>query len=265
MAVTLTASLVPVADPRPVQLVLAGVPSGVAFEVFGQALGSSWPVPGGRGVSTGDQVVMVDNRSALNTPVVYSAVVEGVTYSASPVTVAHPGRYVIQSLDGQTVVEFVWQSNGLPREYTLRSHVSDVPGRRRPPVRVAAGGDGGGALAFRTSRTNTARFEALLRAGRPLVVRTDGAVRDLPAVELILPMSARTVTWEAVGPGGFSTDRVWSVSYLLVDDPEPGAVLAAFDWDAFDTAMAERTWDDFNALFAGSTWDDFDTYDWSQL
>lgn len=242
MPVTLTATLVPSGDPNPVQVVLAGVPSGTAYTVTGTALESSWPVPGGQGVSTGAQVILVDNRSALNAPVTYTATVGGVTYAAAPVTVAFPDRYVLQSLDGQTAAQFVWRANGLPREYEFGSHASAVPGRRRPPVRFAPGGDGGGSLSLRADRANTARLEDLLLSGRPLVLRTDGAIRDLPAVDLILPRSAGTVTWDAVTRDGVPDGRVWSISYLLVDDPEPSTVLSAWTWDDFDAAMASRTW-----------------------
>lgn len=266
MAVTITASLVPSGDPNPVQLLVSGVPAGVPYTVVGTAGGTSWPVPGGKGTSVGDAVLLVDNRSAVNTEVVYSVTADGVTSLAAPVTVAYAGRALLQSLDGQTSAAFVWQSNGLPRQYVTRSHTSDVPGRLRPPGRFTTGGAGGGSLSLRTSRENTAQLESMLMSGRPLVLRTDGAVRDLPPVELLLPLEASTVTWDAVvAPGMLSTDRVWALGYILVDDPEPSRVLAAWTGDDFDAAMATRTGDDFDALFVGSTWLDFDTYPWGQL
>lgn len=36
--------------------------------------------------------------------------------------------------------------------------------------------------------------------------------------------------------------RVWSLSYLLVDDPEPSSALAAFTWDDFDAAVSSLVW-----------------------
>ena len=265
MAVTITASLVPAGSPEPVQIVLAGVPAGVGYLVTGTTgAGSSWPVPGGVGLSTGQQVVLVDNRSALNAQVVYQAVVAGVTYVAGPVTVTHPGRYVLQSLDGQTVVDFVWDDNGMPRDLVANTAVFDVPGRARPPVRYAPGGDGGGSLRLRTNRQNTVHMRDLLRAGRPIVVRTDGGIRDLGAVDLVQVVGKPSnVLW--AGDGGLSTQRVWSLEYVLVDDPEPSAVLSAWTWDDFDAAMATRTWDDHDALFASSAWDQWDTYPGGQL
>jgi len=266
MAVTITASLVDAGDPRPVQIILTGVPAGSHYTVTGTAGDSSWPVPGGVGVSEGEQIVLVDNRSALNVAVVYTALVDGVTYETYPVYVVAQGKYVLQSLDGRRSVQFVLQANGLPRDVVVRSQTFDVPGRPRPPGRYAEGGDGGGALALRTSREDSAEMHALVRAGRPVVLRTDGTVRDFPAVTLLVLMEASSQMWDAVDAltGEMSTERVWDLGYVIVNDPEPGRVLAAFTWDDFDEAMTGLTWDDFDAMFAGSTWDDFDTTDWGQ-
>lgn len=265
MAVTIAASLVPAGSPEPVQIVLTGVPTGTGYTVTGTTgSGSSWPVPGGVGVSSGVQVVLVDNRSALNALVTYQAIVAGVTYVAAPVTVTHTERYVLQSLDGQTAVDFMWDDNGMPRDFVSNTATFDVPGRARPPVRYAPGGDGGGSLRIRTNRQNTEGMKALLRKGRPLVLRTDGAIRDLDAVDLIQVVGKPSnILWG--GDGGLSTQRMWSLEYVLVDDPEPSAALSAWTWDDFDAAMATRTWDDHDALFAASTWDQWDTYPWGQL
>ncbi len=266
--VTITASLVTTAgSPPPVQIVLTDVPSGAEYVVTGSTgAGSSWPVPGGSALGDGGQVVLVDNRSALNVPVTYSAVVEGVTYAAAPVTVVHPGKAVLQSLDGQVSVDFVWVENALPREPQVNAAAFNVPGRRRPPMRMAPGGDGGGDLVIRADRDNGEDMAALLAAGKPVLVRTDGTVRDWPAVELIHLVSAPSRLWGAVEGGQMSTQRVWSLGFLFVDDPEPSQALSAWTWDDFDQAalVSFPTWDDFDALFAGSTWDDFDTTEWGQ-
>lgn len=267
--VALTATVVAsMPEPRPVQVVLSGVVAGKTYTVTGSTAGSSWPVPGGVGVSDGTQVVLVDNRAALNASVTYSAVVDGVTYSAAPVTVTYSGarRYVLQSLDGQTVVTIWLDDNGLPREPLLRSTAFDVPGRRRPPARFQLGGDGGGSIIVRTDATGTERLTELLLTGRPVVLRTDGTVRDLAAVELLLPQIAsnRLNAGTAMGPDARRRERTWTISYLLVDDPEPTTPLSAWTWDDFDAAMADETWATFDALFTGDTWNDFDTTDWGQ-
>lgn len=243
MAVTLTATLVSSGSPQPVQVVLDGVTAGVAYVVEGTSGdGSVWPVAGGSGTSAGVQVVLVDNRSALNTPVTYRVVTAGVTYTAMPVTVTYPGRYLLQSLDGQTSVGFTWQDNGLPQSLAPRSATYDVPGRARPPARFATSGDGGGDIVVRTSPANTETMRELLRAGRPVVVRTDGLVRDLPAVDIVIITQASNRLWPAIDGGEPSRDRVWSLGYVLIDDPEPSAALSAFTWDDFDAAMLDRTW-----------------------
>ena len=210
-------------------------------------------------------MVLTDNRSALNVPVTYPVVVQGVTYSAPPVVVAHSSPAVLQSLDGQTSVDFVWLSNSLPREPVVNTAVSNVPGRRRPPMRIAPGGDGGGDLLIRTDRANSTAIGSMLTAGAPILVRTDGTMRDWPAVEIIHLVSAPSRLWEAVEGGQLSTQRVWSLGFLFGDDPEPSRVLSAWTWGDFNEALTDSTWADFNALFAGSTWADFNTYEWGQL
>lgn len=264
MAVAIAASLVASQSPAPVQIVLNGVPAGQAYAVTGSALGTSWTVPGGSGVSLGSQVVLVDNRSAINAPIVYSVTTGGATVSASPLTVALPGaRVVLQSLDGRESVRCVWVPNGLPMEPVPHVHTSDVPGRTRPPARIAPGGDGDLRVVIRTSREDSDALRRILRAGRPVVIRTDGSLLDLPAVELAVVTAAPSAaSWDVVG---MPADRTWSLSLLLVDDPEPSRVLGVFTWADFDAAMAGRTWADFDAIFAGRTWDAFDTQDWGAL
>ncbi|WP_182112884.1 hypothetical protein [Actinotalea sp. JY-7876] len=265
---SIAVELVSAGDPRPVQIVLSGVPSGAGYKVVGATSdGRTWPVPGGEGTSTGDQVVLVDNRAALNTPVTYSALVSGLTYMVQlPEPIHHVDGHVLQSLDGRAVVAFKWDDDGMPRELSMASVAFPVPGRRRPPGRFVPGGDGGGSMTIKTAPAQTRALTEMLLTGRPLVLRTDGQVRDLDPVEIILPQRVSNALFEGDVEGdGVWSWRTWSIEYLLVDDPEPGTALAAFTWADFDTAMTGRTWADFDALFAGSTWDDFDTYDWGQL
>lgn len=261
MPVTLTASLVPSGDPNPVQLALSGTTSGDTYVVTGSAGGTTWTVPGGSGVSTGALIALVDNRAALNQAVTYSAVVAGVAYASAPVTVVSAGaRFLLQSLDGQVTSAPTLLAGDFSKAPVFRSAISEVPGRRRPPVRYATAGDGGGRFNLSTDGAQTRLLEELLTSGRPLVYRcsTQTQVRDLPLVDLILPTGVSSTVF----PDG---TRIWSLDYLLVDDPEPSTVLAAWTGDDFDAAMATRTGTDFDALFASSTWDDFDTYPWGQL
>lgn len=264
MAVMLTAALVSAGTPQPVQIVLSGVPAGVAFSIEGtsDAGASTWPIPGGTGISDGSQVVRVDNRSALNRQVIYRATVGGVTYTAAPVTISHAGRVVLQSLDGQIVAPVRLHDNADPRELELHSHATQVPGRSRPPVRIAPGGYGSGVLEVTTTGGATEALRDLLLSGRPIVVRTDGTTPLERAVDLVLPQRA---PYSLATVRAFGDSRRWTISFLFVDDPEPSAALSAWTWDDFDAAMAARTWDQHDALFAMSTWDQWDTYDWGQL
>ena len=258
-----TATLVSTSAPQPVQVVISGLTAGASVVLTGTAGGSSWAVPGGSFVSDGSQAVLIDNRAPLNTPVVYEALVEGGAYVSTPITVPFAGEYILQSLDGRTRVEFVWVDDGVPREFELRGRAFSVPGRRRPPIRYVPGGDGGGSVTVRTETPEATRaLGDLLVAGRPLVLRTDGNVRDLPPVEIILPLNARNALR---GGGPVSKQRLWTISYLLVDDPEPGTPLAAWTWADFDAAWSGSTWGSFDAYFAGMTWEDFDRFDWGLL
>lgn len=264
MAVTV--SLVPTTPPFPVQIVITGIPVGVEYEVVGTAAdGSTWPVPGGVGVSTGGQVVLIDNRGALNTSTTYVATWSGTSTSSTPITVEYPGRYVLQSLDGQQVVDFWWLEDGLPQEPVVRAESFQIEGRDRPPVRFASGGDGGGSARVRTALEDSATLRAMVKRGRPVIVRTDGTFRDFPAVELVRIVRAPNFLSPFAAIDARRTDRVWTLEYEFVDDPEPSAVLAAWTWNDFDDAMSTRTWNDHDTLFASSTWDEWDTYPWGQL
>lgn len=260
--VTVQVDLVGSSEPRPVQVVLDGLSAGQSVIVTGTAGGHTWSVPGGAFTATGEQVVLVDNRSPVNTPVVYAVVVDGQAINSPPITVPYHANHLIQSLDGRTIVDFVWMRIDLPQEPTIRSVAFDVPGRARPPVRFTPGGDGGGSLRIRTSRAGTDALRSLLRAGRPVVVRTDGQMRDWPGTELVLLTSAPSVLWGAIDE---PDHRVWDMAFLFVDDPEPGTPVSAFTWSDFDAAWDGQTWDDFDAFFDGLTWDAFDRMDWTEL
>lgn len=248
--------------PRPVQVVIEGLSAGQSVVVHGSSGGRSWPIPGGAFAAVEGQVVLVDNRAPVNVPITYAVTVDGVTINSAPVTVAYHADHLLQSLDGRTVVDFVWRDNSLPYQSTVRSVTFDVPGRRRPPVRFAPGGDGGGRIEVRTDSANTGRMADLLRPGRPVVLRTNGSVRDFPPTELVLVQQASSVLYEAFNA---RDNRVWDMAFIFVDDPEPGTVVAAFTWEDFDAAWDGRTWEDFDAYFSGLTWDDLDRMDWTEL
>lgn len=256
MAVTITAALLSGADPRPVQVVLSGLTAGQRYAVTGSAAGFSWAIPGGSGVVTSSQVVLVDSRGPLNVASTYVAVVDGAAYYSAAVTVAYAGRWLAQSLNGLLDAPCDIAAV-IPRQYVTAGAVYAVPGRARPPARYAAGGAGGGVLTLRTTRAGTAAMEALLGVGSPIVLRTDGTAGDLRPVDILLAID---VSSEARG-----LDRIWTVTYTLIDDPEPSTLLGATTWDGMDTAIGARTWTALDTALAGRSWDQLDTLDWGTL
>lgn len=260
MAVTLTATLIAAADPRPVQVTLNGTTTGQAYQVSGTtADGARWQVPGGTGVSEGSQILLVDNRAALNTEVVYSAVVDGVTYVADAVTVAHDGVAVLQTIDGLTVVSVEIASVTEPRSASPRSALFEIAGRSDPAARLDVPGSYVYGWALETSGIDSVTMTAILRSGMPVVRRTVPGLRDLASVVLGVVTAWKD---ELITAGG-DTWRRWSLTVREISDPQPATPLIAFTWDEFDAAMAARTWTDFDELFA--TWDEFDTADWQML
>ncbi|MBW9094645.1 hypothetical protein JNB62_13190 [Microbacterium jejuense] len=246
MPVTLTAVLLSAADPQPVQIALNGAPAGAAFTVVGTAPdGSRWPVPGGEGVSGGSQILLVDNRSALNTPITYSALVAGVTYTAAPVTVTSTDVAVIQTVDGLTVVGVEVASVTEPRKRTIRSSTFEIAGRTDPAARLDVPGSAEYSWVLETQGADSAVLEEILDSGRPIVRRLSPGMRDLKSVVLgvVLDWSDELLTT------GGDTWRRWNLTVREISDPQPSTPLAAFTWEDFDVAVADRVWS-WHTLFA---------------
>lgn len=249
MPVTLTAVLLSAADPRPVQISLNGTTAGDAFEVVGTAPdGSRWPVPGGKGVSGGSQVLLVDNRAALNTPITYSALVAGTTYTAAPVTVVSDAVAVVQTVDGLTVVEVEVASVTEPRKRPVRSSTFEVAGRADPAARLDVPGSAQYGWMLETQGTESNVLEEILESGRPIVRRLSPGMRDLKSVVLGI-----VTDWsdELLTVGG-DTWRRWNLTVREISDPQPSTPLAAFTWEDFDVAVADRVWS-WHTLFPSLT------------
>lgn len=262
MAVTLTATLLGSAEPRRVQLVLAGTTAGQAYQVTGAAGGFTWSIPGGSGTSTGGQVLLVDTRGPLGAQATYTAVVAGVSYTAV-VTVpwSAPEPAVLQSLDGLTVAKVMVANPEDERTGGRRAWLSAIGGRRSPVGRIDLELSSTTSWVLEADDADSATVQALLATGAPLVLRTVLAIQDRPPVEIGLPMS---VGHSLVGQVG--TLRTYDLKVQILDDPEPGTVLGSFTWDDVDTAIGTtRTWDDLDTALTGMTWDQLDAYDWSQL
>lgn len=258
MAVSVTATLVGSDAPAKVEVVVGGLTPGDAYEVTGQWAGGSWPVRGGTGTATTTQVVLVDNASPINVPVTYAVASGSGSATSGAVTVSWPGRYLLQSLDGTIATGFRLQVNGLTRDIGLRSATYAIHGRHDPVVVMDQSMTDSGTLVARMTSQQSANLRAILSPGGAALLRTDGTVGDLPAVDFILITAASGALLSAVGG-----DRVWTLAYQVIGDPEPDTVMPLSTWDDFDAAYAGLTWDSFDAEWTGQTWDLFDRTDWT--
>lgn len=258
MAVAITAALVGTTTPQKVQVVVSGLTIGDAYEVTGTWSGGTWTVRAGSGTSTTTQVVLVDVAAPINTPVTYRVTTDSGLATSGAVTVPSSSRYLLQSLDGSVSTAFRMQVNGLSREIGLRSTMYAVPGRRDPVVVMDGSMTDSGSLVARMTVEQSAALRQILTPGGLALLRTDGSVGDLPGADYILITAASGSLLSAVGG-----DRIWSLSYRVVGDPEPGTVVPTSTWGDFDTAYAGLTWDAFDTEWAGQTWDLFDRTDWT--
>jgi len=240
MAVTLTATLLTASNPQPVQITLNGTNNGDQYAITGTtADGSVWAIPGGTGTSAGSQVLVTDNRSALNVPITYQAVVNGVTYTAAPVTVSYSGVAVLQTLDGRTVVGLEIGTNREHQKHTMRAFVAEVAGRSTPAVRLDVPGSAEDTWELHTQITNTAIMRTILGKGAPVVRRLQPGMRDLQNVVL----GVVTDWYDELLTDGGDTWRCFYLTVREISDPQPSAALAAYAWTDFDTAFAKpRVW-----------------------
>ncbi len=246
---TLNAVLLSGADPKPVQITLNGTTAGQAYEVRGTtADGSSWPVAGGKGVSAGSQVLLIDNRAALNAVVTYQAIVDGVTVAASPVTITYVGVAVLQSIDGLTVVDVELKNRTEARSSDVRSALFEIAGRPDPATRLDVPGSFVYEWELETEGVDSVVMLSILRSGVPVVRRTVPGIRDLSPVVLGIVES-----WsDELSSDGFDTWRTWKLQVREISDPQPSTPLIAFTWDDFDAAMADRVWS-WHTLFPALT------------
>lgn len=262
MALSITAALIGSDTPRKVQVVVGGLTLGDSYTVMGEWAGGSWPVRGGQGTATTTQVVLVDNAGPVNVPATYQVTTGAGSVVSAAVTVpwtvgADGGSYLLQSLRGDLVVSFRWMDNGAPLEPGMRSSLYEIPGRRSPVVVYDVASAESGSVVADTEGADTEAMRALLRAGGVALLRTDGAVRDLPAADFIAITRAPS---ELTGAGD---TRRWSLDYRVIADPQPDEVIPTSTWDDFDTAYSGLTWDSFDTEWAGQTWDLFDRTDWT--
>ena len=133
---TMTAVVEAHAAPRVQIIVPAGqIPAGDDYRVVGTARGQEWPVPGGRGTSTGEQILLADALAPINTPVSYEARCSGGTVlRTTPITRPWPGRTLVTerwTACGRATTPAPWPPGSPPtRCLDARRLWSSTPPRR---------------------------------------------------------------------------------------------------------------------------------------
>ena len=263
MALAIAAVLNGATTPQILRVTVTDLTPGLEFTVTGSiASGFSWTVPGGNGQpAVGTTAILADVATPVDVTVTYAVVHGAAAATSSPVTVPYAGGYVLQSLDGRTAIPFVWQDNGDPRDIALRVSAFDVPGRAHPVTRWDVSAGETGELRVRMTHAASDTLRTYLRTRGPLlVIRTDGEVRGIDAVQIVALHSVTSALW-----GGITdlTARVWVLRFTVIDAPDLSTALAASTWDDFDSVWSALTWTGFDTEWASLTWDAFDATDWS--
>ena len=257
MMVSLTAGGLP-----SVRIILAAVdvPAGVSWTVTAsyQEAGRtvSYRPRGGRGVGTGDQVVLTDPAAPIRTPITYRVS----TGATATIVRTAPAADLLVDMQGSTWAVFQRAAaGGDQRTPEPRHWVSDVPASSMPPVRSApVAGKAAFQMGAVTSGAGTWGVRDLVAANRPVVVlhACDMPDCDVPRSETVIITSAPS---DRRTPG--LPERAWTLSRRPVADPEPDTVVAINTWD--DVEAAGLTWDQLDAL--GLSWDLFDLTDWDAM
>lgn len=265
MALAISAILVGSGTPQAVQVAVTGATIGDSYTITGgDAGGDAWTVRGGDStVAAATTVIVVDVASPINVPITYTVThdADGATATASPITVPYAGSYVLTTMDGSLSASFLWMNNQDPIDTPMRNALFYIPGRAAPVVRYDVPGADTGTLQILTEGTQTAALKAVINAqGGLALLRGDGTLVDFPSVQFLAVTNNQRVL-----AGGASTERIWTLAYATVSDPEPDAVVTAVDWDDFDLPWSTDTWTSFNSSWASGTWDGFDQFDWTTL
>jgi len=272
MALAVTATLVGSAVPQAVQIAVTGATIGDSYTITGaDGAGDAWTIRGGDStVAVGTSIVLADVATPINTAITYTVThdADAAFATASPVTVPYTSpiaapnasSYVLSTLDGSLSAAFLWMNNQDPLETPMRNALFYIPGRAAPVVRYDVPGADIGTLQLLTESTQTPALKTVLTAqGGLCMLRTDGTLADFPSVQFLAITNNQRIL-----PGA-GTERVWTLAYATIGDPEPDAVVAAVDWDDFDLPWSTDTWTSFNTSWASGTWDGFDRFDWTTL
>lgn len=263
MALGITAALAGDLTPQAVQVVVTGMTAGQAYTVTGSWAGGSWPVRGGVGVAAAAQLVFADVAAPINTPVTYTVQHNGAMATSSAVTVAIAGRIVLALADGSAAVAIPSsgvRDNRNPRRRERRQATFEVEGRPDPVVRYTIAPSPSSSIVVRTAGAQSFALDELLATGAPLMLRTDGALRDLPATAVVMVSGDESALTGLVDDAG--VHREWTLPFRYVGDPEPNTVVPVATWEDFDAYYAASTWNAFDTQWAAASWNDYDAFDW---
>ncbi len=264
MAISVTVSLVGTTSPRQVQIDVGGTSPGDIVSIVGSLGTFSWSVRGAADiVATGSQVLRRDNLAPVNVAFTYIVTVNAVQYESSEITVTYGANYVLTGLDGLDSVDFTWLDNDAPVDIDFNQHFTRVPGRDTDVMRYAEGGVESGEYLVQTVKSDTLVLRTILRKGAPVVLRTNGSIRDIPPVSIVGITSAHR---ELRRKGGNSSDRNWLLGWRDASDPRATVPVTAWtfaDMNAVITAEG-GTFADLNSYITamGGTFADINAWDW---
>ena len=194
-------------------MILASSMQGVKVQV-GEA--GAWtltrdgePVRGGAGVGP---AALIDPAAPLNMPVTYR-----LDTPSGPVTATvtrQASGHMLTSLNGLERSEFTWLGEG-SMGYTSRGHVTEVPGREYPVVRMQPrGGIGTVEVTAKTAGAQTMALRDLILTNRPLLLFHDHAKCavpecDIPAVQTVI-VTPGTVKTARNGQVNIAA-RIWAL------------------------------------------------------
>jgi hypothetical protein len=259
MPVAITATVLSTGTPPPIQVVVTDMEDGDEYTIVGAYGNHTWPVPGGRGTSNGDQLVLTDNRAPLNGDIDYIVTIAGVpTQTASTVRLDLNATTLLQNLTGDQIATVEITDPRDPRTRSdRRVSVFSVHRRSDPVGRVGIPMTKGMTLGVEADGQHSATLAGILDTTSVIVRRNTVNLRDIPPVEILLITDDSDRLIGAVG-----VLRRYDLNAQIIADPEPHTALAAYDWDDFDAYWSDNTldWDDFDAAFA--SWDEFDRTEW---
>lgn len=266
MSLAVSAVLSQSGTPRQVRVYVEGLAIGEPFRVTGTAAGHSWTVRGGFGdEAASQQLVLTDVLTPLGRAITYQVSSgDDVATAPSTVTVDYDGDVLLQSIDGDDVIDIrTWRDNGDPIGTRMDRDLIPVAGRVNPILRYAPAGGESGQWELVLTTANTQKLRSYFREQAQLVMRLNrhthynGTACDIPPVRVVALDDVRRVMHGVPGL------RVWELAWTEVDDPLSRTVMVGDTWSDVDAAYEGDTWADLDAAYPGTTWGDWNRFDWA--